>query len=426
MKTLLLLCQLLAPAVVASAQTPINIDLPGAFARARANSQQYLSVVENIQIAGEDIKQSRAALLPKTTYNNQFLYTQGNLTESGRFIGANGVHEYVSLGVVEETLSQTTRLQYRQAIIGEVVAKAREEVARRGLTTVVIQNYYALVAAQRRLANATQSLDEAKSFLESTRKLESNGEVAHLAVMQAERQPLARQREVENANLEIERAQIELAVLIFPNYNTAFTVTDDLESMAPLMDLSEVSSRVTATSPDLSAAKNVLQQQTLGISIAKSDYIPTMTIQYAFGIDANQFALHTDGRPNLGNSVVATLNIPIFNWGITKSRIRQAETRQKQAALELSRTEKDLSAGMQLLYREAQLARSQMNSLKASVDLATETERLTRLAYAAGEVSVLEVLEAQRTLTESREAYDQGLARYQVAWANIQVMTGAF
>ena len=48
------------------------------------------------------------------------------------------------------------------------------------------------------------------------------------------------------------------------------------------------------------------------------------------------------------------------------------------------------------------------------------------LRYEAGEVSVLEVVDAQNTLTLARNAYDDGLVRYRVALSDLQTLTGSF
>ena len=52
---------------------------------------------------------------------------------------------------------------------------------------------------------------------------------------------------------------------------------------------------------------------------------------------------------------------------------------------------------------------SQLDSLRRSLEGATESLRLTNLRYEAGEVSVLEVVDAQATLAQARNAYDDGL-----------------
>jgi outer membrane protein TolC len=58
--------------------------------------------------------------------------------------------------------------------------------------------------------------------------------------------------------------------------------------------------------------------------------------------------------------------------------------------------------------------------------MAGESLRLTNLRYQAGESTVLEIVDAQNTLTQARNAYDDGQARYRIAVANLQTLTGSF
>jgi len=58
--------------------------------------------------------------------------------------------------------------------------------------------------------------------------------------------------------------------------------------------------------------------------------------------------------------------------------------------------------------------------------LAAEGLRLTTLRYQAGESTVLEVVDAQNTLTQARNAYADGQARYRTALATLQTVTGSF
>jgi outer membrane protein len=51
---------------------------------------------------------------------------------------------------------------------------------------------------------------------------------------------------------------------------------------------------------------------------------------------------------------------------------------------------------------------------------------LTNLRYEAGEASALEVVDAQNTLTVAGNNYHDGQARYHLAVANLQTLTGAF
>jgi len=118
------------------------------------------------------------------------------------------------------------------------------------------------------------------------------------------------------------------------------------------------------------------------------------------------------------------MTVPVWNWGATQSKLRQASLRVDQARVELSLTQRQLLANVGSYYAEAQTAHTQVDSLRASLDLATESLRLTTLRYQAGEVSVLEVVDAQTTLIQARNAYNDGLVRYREALASLQTLTG--
>jgi len=118
------------------------------------------------------------------------------------------------------------------------------------------------------------------------------------------------------------------------------------------------------------------------------------------------------------------LNIPVWNWGATKSKIRQAELRRDQSQLDLTLAQRTLQGTVATAYAEAQVALAQLESLRGSTDLASESLRLTLLRYQAGEATALEVVDAQNTLNLARNANDDGLARYRVALATLQLLTG--
>jgi outer membrane protein TolC len=149
-----------------------------------------------------------------------------------------------------------------------------------------------------------------------------------------------------------------------------------------------------------------------------------MNLDYFYGIDATQFATKTNGVWNLGSSAVATLNIPIWNWGASQSKVKQAELQRDQRRRELSLAQRKLLAELQSLYAEAQTASEALASLQRSAELGAESLRLITLRYQHGESTVLEVVDAQNTALFSDGAYQDGAVRYRIALANLQTLTG--
>jgi outer membrane protein TolC len=408
-----------------AAQT-LTIDLTEALRRARDYNQQFLSAGISAALAREDRIQAKAAQLPNLNALNQYIYTQGNGTPSGVFVANDGVHVYNEQAVLHADLfSVAKRAEYRRTIAAEAAARAKQDIAARGLVATVVQNYYSLIIAQRHAVNARQSLDEAQRFLDITQKQERGGEVARADVIKAQLQSQQRQRELMDADTNVQKAHIGLSVILFPDLGQPFDVTDDLKSDLPLPPMDEVRTQALGTSPDIRAAQAGVRQADAGISAAKAGYLPAFALDYFFGINANVFGIHgPDDRQNLGSSVQGTITVPVWNWGATRSKVRQAELQERQAQVDLSFAQRTLQSNLSTFYLEAQAARSQLDSLRSSLDLSAESLRLTILRYQAGEATALEVVDAQSTLVQARNAYDDGLARYRVALANLQTLTG--
>ncbi len=417
---------------------PLTLTLQDSLKRAKSNNPQFQAALTELGLAQQDHIQARAALLPNVNYNNQFIYTEGgNPAFPGRFIANNGVHEYVSQANVHQALSFTGFADYRRTAAAEAAARARAEIAARGLVVTVVKSYYGLVIAQRKYVTAQTAASEAERFLGLSQKLEQGGEVARADVIKAQIQFQQAQRDLQEARLEMDRTRLELAILLFPNFNENFTVIDDLQTPQPLPSFPEVQAAAARKNPELRAAVAALQAATHEVAAAWGGLLPALTLDYFYGIDANHFAVHetvlVDPATrqfatvrNLGYSATATLQIPVWGWGANRSKVRQANLRQHQARVELSFAQRELLSNVQSFYNEAQAARAELESLTQAAQLSAESLRLTTLRYQAGEATVLEVVDAQTTLRQARNAYDDGQARFRVALATLQTLTGNF
>jgi outer membrane protein TolC len=187
-----------------------------------------------------------------------------------------------------------------------------------------------------------------------------------------------------------------------------------------------------SSSPEIKAAAAGIEEAGYEVSVARYQFFPSFGLDFFYGIDANQFAARgpteanflPNGRQNLGYSAQLTLNIPVWNWGATRSKVKQAELKRDQAQLDLSLAQRTLESNLASARAELQAARGQLDSLRSSADLAAESLRLTVLRYQAGEATALEVVDAQNTVTLARNGSDEGLARYRVALANLKMLTG--
>lgn len=425
------------PGPAAAQAAPATLTLQDALARAQKYEPQFLAAASAVQAAREDTRQARAAMLPSAGIHSEYLNTQGNgIFPSGRYVTQDGVHVYREWGVFHQDLSPGTlsRSGLQRARAAEAVAQAKAELARRGLVVTVTRAYYALVIAQRKYATAQLALTQAQQFLSITQDLERGGEAPHSDVVKAQIQYNTQDQTLREARLGMETGRLDLAVLISSDFDENFQVVDDLHLSSALPAFPDVQAMARRQNPDLRAAMETVRGANLEVTIAHQAFLPTVSVDADYGLEANQIGWNTvvaadpqKGRvPSVGYFLAASLNLPLWDWGSRRSKVRQAQLRRDQANVELSATQRELVRNLTGFYQEAQTARDEVDLLRQSADLATENLRLNTLRYQAAEATILELVDAQNTLTQARNAYDDGLARYRIALANLQTLTGTF
>lgn len=411
-----------------------TLTLDQALTRAQANEPAYAAARVESQVAALERKTARAALLPTAVYHNQAIYTQANGVAASRigqttdapapiFIANNAVREYASQGVFSETLGLGQIAGIRLADATAARAAAELEVQRRGLVSTVVSLFYGASAGGQKVAVAQEAAQEAESFLDITRKREAAREAAHADVLKAQLQQQQRQRDLAEAQTSASKATVELAALLYPDPLTPYRL--QAEEPALLPERAGIENLARQNNPELRSALAsvaVSQAETYG---AQAALLPELALNFTYGIDATNFGVNgPEGIRNLGYSMGATLDIPVWDWLTTERKIKASRLREGAARSVLTAAQRRLLANLAEFYAEAATADRQRASLDESVVTARESLRLTRLRYVDGESTVLEVVDAQSALTSAENAQIDGQVRYRLALANLQTLTG--
>lgn len=408
---------------------PVKVTLADAIRRAKVISPVLETAEGNARIAAENAVQARAANLPNVTGNSQYLYTQGNGTAAARFIANNGVHEYIAQTDVHQNISPPLFLTYRSDAILAAAARDKAVIASRGLVVAVVQAYATLVAAHAKVKSAQGTLRAAQQFLSITQKREKNGNAAHADEVKAQIQMADSQVNLQNMQLAQEQARIALALLIFRHANRNYTVVDDPARILKLPAFVQARQQAEDNDPQVDAAVKTEKAAHKQLQAAWMGYLPTLSLDYYYGVDANQFATRytaADGNriQNLGYSTLASLSVPIFTWGSTHSKVKVAKYQQQQASTALAYARRLHSGNLQLYYDQAKMAQQEMKIRTQSTANAIESRKLTLLRYKAGLATALEVVNAESTVGLERDALYTAETNYATALANLATLTG--
>ncbi len=421
----------MAQSTLPAAQTnpPITLDDALRLAGAQLSGLQQARV--NERLAAEDVRQARAALLPKVTSPVDYIYTSpahgGPLGEPRvqSFIANNAIGEYQALISVAGDVDISGRLRAvlarNRALLD--AARAGTAVARRTVEQATIEAYYGLALATAGRRSAEQNLAAAQEFEHITSLLLSGGEVAPVDLTRAQLQTTQRRDELERASANEAIAADSLRVLVGYDFARPIDANDLLTLLPADGEVTGFNTDAIARRPEFTQFDAQLRAARQDILVAHADRHPQLSYTINGGFDTDSLR---PGRlrQHTGFSATFNLSIPIFDWGVSRSRERQAQLR-----VELTQNERAQAA--RSFNQQFNSARTQARSAAARIRLAATGITLAQgnldasiARYRAGEAQIIEVTDAQTTLAAQRLAFYQAIFDYQVALARLRQAAG--
>jgi outer membrane protein TolC len=385
----------------------------------------------NERIATEDVRQAQSAFLPKVTSPIDYIYTSPALglppgePRAPSFIANNAVSEYQALVNVAGDIDISGRLRATLARNRALLdaARAGTEVARRTLAQAAIEAYYGLALASAQLRSSEQSLAAAQEFENITSLLLSGGEVAPVDLTRAQLQTTQRLDELERARANEAVAADSLRVLVGYDFSKPITTTA-LEMAIPSADeVVRFTSDTIRRRPEFTqfdAQRHAAEQD---IRIARADRRPQLSYSINGGFDTDSLK-PLRLREHTGFSAAFNLSIPIFDWGASRSRERQAQIRLQVAENERTQALRGFAQQFNSARTQALSASTRIRLAATGVTLAQSNLDASIARYRAGEAQIIEVTDAQTTLAAQRLAFYQALFDYQVALARLRQAAG--
>lgn len=177
------------------------------------------------------------------------------------------------------------------------------------------------------------------------------------------------------------------------------TYPDDsvLDQMGIIPSEEEVVSRSIESMPDLRISDYDVEIAKAGVSISRSAYSPTISLDAAIGSghtnDYTQYGSQLSDR--LNDQIGITISIPLFNNGSTKSNVAQSRIALLQAELERKQTELDVRQTLIQEYRNVILAESKYKSAQISQNAYLASFQAYQMKFEQGSITTVELLQQQ-------------------------------
>jgi outer membrane protein TolC len=415
------------PSAPTAGQLPLDEVLRLASAQVSGLQQAQL----NEQLAAEDVRQARAAFLPRVTSPLDYIYTSPSLglarTEprTQSFIANNAISEYQALVSVAGDIDLSGRLRATLARNRALLdaARAGTDVARRALQQATVEAYYGLALASAQTRSAELNLAAAREFEHVTSLLLTGGEVAPVDLTRAQLQTNQRQGELEQARANESVAADALRV--FVGYDRARAIAaSDLSTLIPNDgEIERINADTISRRPEFAqfdANRRAAEQDVL---VSRADRRPQLSYTLNGGFDTDSLKFPRL-KEHTGASAAVNLTIPLFDWGASKSRERQARVRLQIAENERAQAVRGFAQQFNSARTQAVSAAARIRLAAQGVELARSNLNASVARYRAGEAQIVEVTDAQTSLAAQRLAFFQALFDYQLALARLRQAAG--
>jgi len=392
-------------------------------------------------IASEDVKQAHIAFLPKFTlpvavnYNTPIIGTPapgevvaGQANGSGQvpsFIAQNAVTEFLAgpsvSGNIDLSGSLRATLRRERALLA--AAHAGTEAARLTLIQAAEEAYFNLSLAAARRNSAALNLAAAQDFERITNLLYNGGEVASVDVTRARLQSTQRRDELEQARAAEAAAGDALKAMIGYDMTAPVAAVDLLIELPAQDEINAFTPAMIGDRPELAQFEAQRQAAEQDANIARAERRPQLSFTVTGGFDTDS-VLAARLREHTGVLAEVSLNIPIFDWGASRSRERQANLKVQSIDSQRTQTTRQFNQQFYAAKAQAESAAARIQITRAGLADAEQNVTTSVARYRAGEAPILEVTDAQTTLAAARAAVSQAIFDYQVALSRLRQATG--
>jgi NodT family efflux transporter outer membrane factor (OMF) lipoprotein len=387
------------------------------------NNQELMITLQEIEMAKNDIRVRKGALLPSVGLR------AGTAVEKvGRYTsqGAGDATTEISPGIMfPDPLNDFKIAAYAnwEVDIWKKLHNAKKAAVIRYLSTIegknfvitnliaeVADSYYELLALDNQLTTVKQNIQLQQSALEIVKIQKEAARATELAVQKFQAEVLASKSKEFQINQKIVETENTINFLLgrYPEKITRDSST--FLNLLPASIQSGIPSQLLANRPDVKQAELDLTAAKLDVKVARAEFYPSLDISAAFGLQAFKTSYLVKLPESLLYNLVGELTAPLINRNAIKAEFANANARQLQALYNYDRTILNayLEVSNQLakiinLEKSYTLRSQQVTALNTSIDIANDLFKSARVDYFEVLMTQRDALDAKLELTETKK-----------------------
>lgn len=462
---LFIFCQLL---LTANAQQILTLE--SALEIARNNSPSIRTSLLNLQRSEQSLKAQNAALksqfsLGVTPYSYNMsrsfndLYSTWNTNETTESFGTFKVTQPIlptdgtislinrfgwqdSYSEFSNTKSKTfsnnlylsvsqplftynrTKLQLKELELDLENAQLSYAMQKLNLEKQVTQYFYNVYLAQMKLSISQDELANTQKTYEITQNKVTAGIAAKEELYQAELNFATAKSDVQNAKVSLENYKDQFKQYIGMDVMEEITVMTNVELNPVSVDLKK------AIDFGLNSRMEIRQRE-IDVENAQFTLIKTKALNEFSGDLSLSIGIIGDDEklrdvyknPTNNPKVAVSFNVPLWDWGEKKARIKAQEAVIETQKLNFNQEKVDVVINIRSVYRSLQNLVSQIDIAKQSEKNAQLTYEINLERYANGDLTSMDLNLFQTQLSTKKMSYAQALIDYKIELLNLKIQS---
>jgi outer membrane protein len=342
------------------------------------------------QSAKEDVKQSRAALLPSLSASTNHSLGYRPWQDTGTTTVTNGqVNAKVDKGYYNGSYGlnaswtvwngNRNRNTLKQNKLSAEQAELEAEVTANSIQEQIAQLYVQILYLTEAVKVSEQSLETSKKNEERGQEMLEVGKMSKADVAQLSAQRASDEYTIVEARANIAKYKLQLKQLLeldgSQEFDVAITDVSDEQALADIPKLQTVYDLALYSRPEIKSSELSVKNSELSIKMAKAGWMPTLNMTAGLGTSTNSLSNNTWGKQfktNFDASTGLTLSLPIFDQRQTKTSVNKARIQREQALLDKQDQQKKLYQTIEGYWLDAET-----NQAKLRASIATEESERT-------------------------------------------------
>ncbi len=304
-----------------------------------------------------------------------------------------------------------------QIALAEANLRGAQAVFARTIQQVVFQAqqaYLSALLARENLAAAQRTLDQANESLQVARARVAAGVAAEFDALQADVSVAGAQQGLVRAQVGVRNSDASLNALLNQPLGTPLAFSDTLEPRAVAGTMEGAIEQALRTRPELVEVRARAEAARASIELAASGGRPNLSLSSGY-----EFSGPTGSIVGAWSATLA-VTLSLYDGGITRERIREAELRVEQLKVVEAQTRQRIELDVLQAWLALEQANGELAATGRGVDQAREATRIAGVRYQAGVGTLLEMTFAQTSLAQAE--FSLASARFNHHLARVQVI----